>query len=384
MLYIHIPYCQTKCIYCNFFSGGNPDWERYFKAVANELSSRIEELKGNSLSSIYFGGGTPSLVPPDVFNTFMKSLNDCLAKNDIKIDDDIEVTLEVNPEDVEEIKIRNWLLNGVNRISMGIQTLGEGELNLINRRHTSAKAIESLRLLKKSFENISVDLIYGIPGQTEESIKGTLDRIISLNPQHISVYSLTYEEGTVLNFLKENKRIKEITEEESLQLNKVIETKLIEEGYERYEVSNYAKDNFRSRHNSGYWNGKHYLGLGPSASSYDGIKTRRTNPANLKNYIKFFENKDIKGSDFYEEEILTTEELIDERIFLSLRTSEGLDLKKFKRDFGEKNYQDLQKALSGWSVSGKMINEDGNVRLTSEGFDISDYIILSIVGKLQD
>lgn len=384
MLYIHIPYCHAKCIYCNFYSGGNPDWERYLKAVANELSSRIEELKGNSLSSIYFGGGTPSLIPPEVFNTFIINLYECLSMNDIRLDDDIEVTLEVNPEDVDENKISNWVLNGVNRISMGIQTLQEEELNLINRRHTSLKAIESLQLLKKNFDNISVDVIFGIPGQTEGSIISTIDRIISLDPQHISVYSLTYEEGTVLNFLKENKRIKEVTEEESLKFNKLIETKLKGEGFERYEVSNYAKPNFKSRHNSGYWSGKHYLGLGPSASSYDGTKTRRTNPANLKDYVKFFETKDCKNSVFYEEDTLTTDELVDERIFLSLRTSEGLDLRKFKRDFGEKKYMDLLKALSGWSESGKMITEDGNVRLTSEGFDISDYIILSIVGKLQD
>lgn len=380
MLYIHIPFCKGKCIYCDFYSTGKPDWNKYIKAVSTELSERIDELKADSLSSVYIGGGTPSLMPARTFMQFWEGITGILNSGRKSISDKTEITVEVNPEDVDEERARCWKDCGVNRISMGVQSLVDSELMTLHRRHNAWKAINSFNILKEHFSNISLDIIYGIPGQTKESLTYTLEKMTSLAPQHISAYSLTYEPGTPLSVLREQGRIQEVTEEESIEFGRIVSQFLEKASYERYEISNYALQGFQSRHNSGYWTGNSYLGLGPAASSFDGQTVRRTNTANLKSYLEFYLNPDARTKkQFYEEECLSTEERAIETIFLSLRTRRGLNLKDFERMFGPAKLSDLKTKSMRWIDSDHLRLNEHILSLTSKGIDISDHIILSLI-----
>lgn len=371
MLYIHIPYCKGKCIYCNFYSGGNPDWEKYFKTLASELTSRIDELRSESLSSIYFGGGTPSLIPERYIEAFFKFMYDTFQANGIGITANPEVTLEANPEDITEEKARCWRECGINRVSVGVQSLYNDELQLINRRHSAEKAIDSIGLLKQYFNNISVDVIYGFPGQNKAKLISTLDKIIELRPQHVSVYALTYEENTPLHVMRENGRLKECSEEEYLCFDRLITKRLGEAGFDRYEISNYSQPGFRSRHNGGYWSGEPYVGLGPSACSYDGVRTRRTNLPDIRSYLA--------GNIQYECETLSVSELEEECIMTRLRTKEGILLDRFADIFGEERLQNLLKKAERWIESSHLYFTDSRgLSLTEKGIPVSDYIILSL------
>ena len=383
MLYIHIPFCKSKCIYCDFYSGGNPQWQKYIKAVVSELSLRINELKDDSLSSIYIGGGTPSLIPEEDFLIFMDGIYSCLESNGISITTDTEITLEVNPEDVTKNKIEAWKSKGVNRISMGVQSLNDEELKIIKRRHNAQKALSSLEQIKKAFENFSIDLMYGLPGQTHSSLEASLKSLLEFHPPHISIYSLTFEEGTPLTILRDRKEISEAGEDEFINYNNIIQKQLADNGYERYEISNYSLPGFRSRHNSGYWTGKPYLGLGPSASSFDGDKIRRSNPADLKKYLEYFENPNNKSNKFYIEEQLSQEEQVEECIFLSLRTSDGLSLNTLTSKFGDKLKHRIMQVANDWINSEHIKLDEERLILTPKGFDISDYIILDLIGKME-
>ena len=378
MLYIHIPFCKGKCIYCDFYSGGNPDWSKYLKVVATELRSRIDELRGDSLSSIYIGGGTPSLIPAKDFEDFISEIKTIISGNEIDFSSDMEFTIEVNPEDVCAENIKAWKNAGVNRVSMGIQSLSNSELTLIRRRHTAEKALDSLYKLKQHFNNISIDIIYGIPGQTQQSLHESLEKILLARPAHISAYALTYEPKTLLYYLREKGEIRECPEELYLDFDNLIQQKLEGSGYERYEISNYSLAGMKSRHNRGYWQRKKYVGLGPSASSYDGARIRRTNPANLKAYVNHFSESRSIATPFYEEETLSKTEMMEEEIMVSLRTKEGINLDRFEAEFGKTASEYLIGKSQKWIDSGMLIHADSRLALTREGISISDLIILDL------
>ena len=367
MLYIHIPYCKGKCIYCDFYSGGNPDWKKYLKAVASELSVRADLLRGDCLSSIYIGGGTPSLIPPDEFTVFMADILSILRERKIEPAPDIETTIEVNPEDVDIPHVSTWKAGGINRVSMGVQSLEDKELKFLKRRHNAERALRALELLRGAFNNVSIDLIYGIPGQTEESLNFTLDRIIAQGPQHVSAYALTYEHATPLGVWRDRGQVTETPEETYLKFDDIISGRLEEAGYERYEISNYALPGYHSRHNSGYWNGNPYLGLGPSASSFDGDRRRRTNRADLHRYLE--------GTFNYDEEILSREERLEEIVMVSLRRRHGIDMSQLT--LSERGSV-LAKAQR-WVESGHLVFEENHLALTKKGIRISDFIILSLI-----
>lgn len=380
MLYIHIPFCKGKCIYCDFYSAGNPDWKTYIKAVVAELRSRIDELTGDSLSSIYIGGGTPSLIPKKEFSNLMESIYSTLHEYGIGISPTAEITLEVNPEDVEHEIISIWKSHGINRISMGIQTLNSRELAIIKRRHTREKAIEALNLISNNFKNFSVDIIYGLPQQTMLTLKETLDTILKFNPPHLSAYSLTYEPSTALTVLTEKGILPKCKEDILLLLGEYVVNLLQKCGYKRYEISNFSRPGFHSRHNSGYWAGKPYLGLGPSAASYDGNNIRRHNPAEIQEYITHFSQSKCDSKDvFYVEEKLTSEQLYIERIYVSLRKAEGIDLNKTEKDFGTEKVQDLIRKSKKWIKSDHIYISDNHLSLTNTGISISDHIILDLL-----
>ena len=280
-------------------------------------------------------------------------------------------------------------------MSMGVQSLDDEELRFFNRRHSSVKAIDSYYILKKYFNNISLDIIYGVPDFTElrrpinvlnsrhtmgiERLRSTLERFIALRPNHISAYALTFEGKTPLQLMADRNRISPVSDEEYKRQGELIFNMLTEAGYERYEVSNFALPGYSSRHNSGYWSGISYLGLGPSASSYDGIRIRRTNPAHLKGYLRHF--TEPTSAPFFEEEILSDDELAEERIFLSMRTTKGLDLQMFEIDFGYPRFACLTKGIEKWLKSGDIIVADNYLRFSSQGFWISDYIISELISS---
>lgn len=378
MLYIHIPYCSQKCIYCDFFSGTRPDWEKFISSLRNEIYTRFAELHTNSLSSIYIGGGTPSLIPIPFLHSIFDTIKEVLPLYDKKISDNPEITFEVNPEDVTEDLAIAWKEVGINRISMGIQTLVDAELHLLNRRHTAQKALDALEILKRHYNNISVDIIYGIPEQTIESLDDTLKKILKFKPNHISAYALTYEKGTVMEALRNMQRFEEVSEEIYLNMDDFINQKLKDNGFERYEISNYSLPGYKSRHNTGYWEGKEYLGCGPSASSFDGKSVRRKNPNNLKKYIEYWSRNDNRRK-LYQEEFLTKEERIIETIFTSLRRKEGLDLEDFANTYGKEESEKLKSAAGKWIKSGDIIYDGKHLELTSSGIKISDFIISNLI-----
>lgn len=371
MIYIHIPFCLEKCIYCDFYSGGSPDWKKYFKVTTSELSQRLGELRGSSISSIYLGGGTPSLIPKEDFREFVTNVFRQISERGYILTDNLEFTVEVNPEDVTQEMASVWRDAGVNRISMGVQSLNDLELKLLKRRHSTDKVKVAYNILKQHFNNISLDLIYGIPGQDMKSLSVTLDGFLDMEPSHISAYALTYESGTPLSLFRERGAVLECSEEEYLEMDKMINDRLENSGYERYEISNYSLEGFRSRHNNGYWEGKAYLGIGPSAASFNGIRTRRTNLPDLKSYL----NGDIKCAS----ETLTDEELMEETIMVRLRTKEGLDISQFEERFGVSATSKVLNKAVRWRDSGHIGINQGRLALTKHGIAISDHIILDLI-----
>ena len=372
-LYIHIPYCRHKCLYCDFYTGGLriADWEKYVGCLLNEFSQRRDELDFK-VATLYLGGGTPSLIPVKPFLRLMDGVCHRLDQSDFK-----EFTLEANPEDVTDEKIKVWKECGVNRVSLGVQTLIDSELKTIGRWHDSQCSIIAIEKLLWEIGNVSVDVMFGIPGQTPSTYISTLKRVLKAKPTHISSYALMLEEGTAMTQLYNSKRIILPSESEWIEMYEATINILKEEGYERYEISNYSKPGQESCHNLSYWEGKPYLGLGPGAHSYDGGKIRRENPNDLKGYLRHF--SDGEGKKFYNEEFLKEEELREEMILTRLRTSRGLNLKEFADRFGEKEIKRLLQNAQGFITQGKLQKTDDFIRFTDAGFSVSDSILVSLI-----
>ena len=379
-IYIHIPFCAGKCVYCDFFSAGvsQADWPRYVRALLNELEERKNELRGD-LSTLYIGGGTPSLMDGEAFAEMAEGIRRITEKRDSWE----EFTIEVNPEDVNEARCIEWRLCGVNRISMGVQSFVDSELRSVRRRHDSRKAIAAAKLLRKHFDNISLDLIFGLPGQIIESWKESVETALSLNPDHISAYSMMLEPGTPLTVLAEQGRVVLPDENTNVEMFRYLTEHLSTRGYVQYEISNYARVGYESRHNRRYWLGNPYIGLGPGAHSYDGERIRRSNPTQLREYLERFDtsnsSRDGETPPFYKEEVLTDDELMEERIMLAMRTREGLDMKAFSLRFGEEAGRAVMQSSITLAKQKLVENNNGHVRLTPEGVMLSDDVILRLV-----
>lgn len=372
-IYIHIPFCRNKCLYCDFYTGGAriADWNNYIKSLVNELLFRRKELCWNP-KTLYIGGGTPSLIPSEEFSELIKNINEITGKDSFD-----EFTVEVNPEDIDENKLKVWKEIGVNRISIGVQSLNDKELRSIGRHHNAREAIYSIMLLKEFFENISIDIMFGLPGQTLNSYMETLKGIIELHPTHISSYSLMLEEGTALSLLNRQGRLSLPNEEEWMNMFDVTPEYLETQGYKRYEISNYSVPGFESVHNSNYWNGHPYLGLGPGAHSFDGFKIRRSNPNDIHKYLKKFKKPSISESEekFFIEEILSEKERMEEMIMTRLRRTEGLNLEEFETEFGSCSKNSLRDKIKPFIEKGLMKEKDKQVSLTDRGFQLSDDVI---------
>lgn len=362
-LYIHVAYCRSKCKYCDFFSGGdrNADWSRYTDALIRELKSRITE-NGCPFLTVYVGGGTPSLMPPAEFSRLAEAIRPYAM-------DAVEFTLEANPDDITEEMLRVWKESGVNRLSIGIQTFHDELLGAIGRRHNAETAEKAYLLSGNYFSNISVDLMFGLPGQTVEMWKKDVEKAISLHPKHISAYTLMYEPGTVMTALRDAGRIRETDDETVLEMYRILVDELKRAGYGHYEISNFTLPGYRSRHNTSYWTQVPYIGIGPSAHSYDGHRTRKANRPDIRDYLE--------GKDISETEILTDEELQEEYIMTRLRTLEGIPLNDFSARFGEKALIRLRNRAAKISAD-DLSQSEARIALTEKSVPVSDRIIVEL------
>lgn len=371
-VYIHIPFCARKCVYCDFYSVGArlADWPRLVSALLDEARIRVPELTGAGAKcdTLYIGGGTPSLLPPGEFGR--------LAAGVLSLTGPVsEFTVEVNPDDVTGELADAWRGAGVDRVSMGVQSLVDDELRAIGRRHDSRRAREAYDTLRRRFGNVSLDLMFGLPGQTRRSLRESVAGVIDMRSEHVSVYSLMYEERTALTRMRDSGRIDETPEEESAAMFADITEMLDAAGYEQYEISNYSQPGFRSRHNSAYWSGEPYVGLGPAAHSYDGLRTRRANAPDVRAYISRWLDG---GGDAVTVETLTDDELREEMIMTRLRTRGGIPLEEFRRRFGAVAFRSLLSASRRWVAGGLMEERDGTLALSRRGVMVSDEIIVSL------
>lgn len=323
-LYIHIPFCKQACHYCDFHFSTNRELTQLLsKALAGEIEIQKDYLKGEALNTIYLGGGTPSLLSIEELEIIFNTIS-----SHYRIDTDPEITLEANPDDLTPEKLSEFKQVGINRLSVGIQSFDPVVLKFLNRAHDEKVALESIKLAREAgFQNISIDLIYSIPGQDNAAWKKNLAQAIELSPEHISSYSLSIEEKTAFGRWKQSGKLKTVDEEIAAQQFEILMEELELHGYEHYEISNFSKPGFHSRHNSSYWEQKKYLGIGPSAHSYDGI-TRQFNIRNNHLYLKSLHEHKVP----FELEVLTPANKINEYIFTTLRTNRGCDLMKLDHD----------------------------------------------------
>lgn len=379
-IYVHVPFCRRKCFYCDFYSVGErlADWSRLVDAYLKEFNSRRKEWQDFGTVTIYIGGGTPSLMPAEEFMRLASGIVSGLTDNGGNNTRIVEFTIEVNPDDVTEEKARAWRDAGVNRVSMGVQSFNDDELKAIGRRHDAVKAEEAYAVLRRHFSNISLDLMFGLPGQTLESLIESVDRVIGLNPEHISVYSLTYEENSALTRMRNSGKVTEAPEDLSEGMFEGIRVRLESAGYELYEISNYSRPGYRSRHNSNYWRGVPYVGLGPAAHSYNGNNQRRWNVPDIKKYIQGIETD---PEAVYEMEGLTENECREEMLLTALRTKEGIDLNEYSCRFGAPALKELERLAAPFVAGGNLaysVPDGTRLHLTPSGVMISDTIISSL------
>ena len=373
-IYIHVPFCQSRCAYCDFYSTTLLTHRTaYVDAVCRELRHRLPELKGEPIKTIYFGGGTPSTLTIEELKRILKALENLEVLGN---PNNLEITLEANPDDLTEEYVQGLRTLPINRVSLGIQSFHDRTLCLVGRRHTAQEAIDAVRRLQQAgLTNISIDLIYGLPGESIEDWTYSLDQAIALGVKHISAYHLTYEEGTRLWRMQEQGLVTPIDEEQSIQAFELLRAKLLAAGYEHYEISNFALPGFHSRHNSSYWQGISYIGVGPGAHSYDG-RHRRWNLSNLTDYIATPKGEEVP----HEVEHLTTDERYDERIITELRTAQGIDLTKLKADFGDSYHTHCLRCAAPYIERGQLLHtEDNHLRLTPESILISDAVMRDLM-----
>ena len=369
-LYVHIPFCASRCIYCDFFSTVRlEERERYVDTLRKELTNRLSCSPWNtqtSFQTIYLGGGTPSqLTHEQLSRLFDHIYSSC------SIEPDAEVTMECNPEDIDLEFLTKLRHLPVNRLSMGVQTFDDERLRFLHRRHTSDKALEAVAACQDAgYGNISIDLMFGFPGETLEAWESDLTEALKLDVQHLSAYSLMVEEGTRLHQLMQSGALLPLDEETSLQQYIMLTEHMTASGYKHYEISNFSKPGFRSRHNSSYWQGIPYLGIGAGAHSYDG-RNRRWNASSLDTYINGVEQSQV----YSESEQLSDRDRYNEYVMTRLRTSEGIDLSDFKQRFSPFHLRYLLENLKKHTDGGNVVKTADNIHLSVKGIYVSDSVM---------
>lgn len=371
-IYIHIPFCVHKCIYCDFLSAPADDDVKYAytKALINEIRNTADGQVKDKITSIFFGGGTPSVLPDCCIADILMAVRDCFD-----ISDDAEITMECNPGTVNESRLSEYRAAGVNRLSFGLQSADNNELKMLGRIHTFEQFAESFRLARNAgFNNINVDLMSAIPGQTEAKLENTFDKVMALQPEHISVYSLILEDGT---YLADNidKFPPVPDEDEDRRMYHMTKERLYSAGYERYEISNYSRPGYECRHNLLYWNRGEYYGFGCSAAGFIGNE-RYSDIRDVKKYIEF--NGDIEK--LHENiEILTKEDAMEEFMFLGLRKMSGVDVMDFQRRFGVPIENVYAKEIEHNIDKGLLIRQGDMLKLTEYGIDICNTVMSDFI-----
>ncbi len=360
-IYIHIPFCKQACHYCNFhFSTSLRYKNELIPALLKEMELQRDYFINETVETVYIGGGTPSLCSAD-------EINRILAKvfSNYHVNTGAEITLEANPDDITKEKLAEWKNAGINRLSIGVQSFFDDELRWMNRAHTAEMAKDSLALATRDFNNISIDLIYGLPVSNNDKWKQNVEKAIAFGIPHLSCYALTVEPKTPLQKLIHLKKAEDVNPDQQSEQFMLLVQWMAGAGYEHYEISNFAKPGFRSSHNSSYWQQKKYLGFGPSAHSFDG-HARWWNLSNNKIYIQSINN----GKPSFEKEVLTLVQKLNEYIMTSLRTNEGLDLSALN----ETRSHELRVASKKYIENGLVRMEGGFLKLTSEGKLFADGI----------
>ena len=380
-IYIHIPFCVRKCLYCDFLSGPASDgeMESYVNLLLREIKKQAIFYGGHRVISIFLGGGTPSLLPERETGRILERVREAFS-----LAEDAEITIECNPGTVTAEKLKNYITYGINRLSIGLQSTDDEELARIGRIHDYGSFLETYRLARAAgFHNINIDLMAGLPGQSLASYGKTLERVVALSPEHISAYSLILEEGTLLYVNQKAYTFPD--EDEEREMYELTGRYLGEAGFHRYEISNYAREGYECRHNKVYWRRGDYAGFGLGASAMV-RNVRWKNPdeqADYKACVEKMEKSSPQGMDFAEMlrqtgrrevQILTTQEQMEEFMFLGLRLTEGVDLQEFQDFFGKSAEEIYGKQLSSFAAQGLLEREGRRLRLTPRGIDVSNVV----------
>ncbi len=370
-IYLHIPFCKRRCIYCDFYSTTHENRkDEYIEMLCKELFIRKDYLEGETISTIYFGGGTPTQLEKKHFEQVFETIHQHYPLNN-----NAEITIEANPDDLSPDYIQMLHQLPFNRISIGIQTFNDSTLKLLHRRHNASQAVNAVKSCQDiGFDNISIDLMYGLPGESIASWEADLKQAVALNVQHISAYHLIYEEGTELWNLKQKHKVEEVNEDFSITFFSMLIDYLKEYGFEHYEISNFALPNKHSQHNSSYWEDIKYLGCGAAAHSYN-QQSRQWNIASLAAYIKGIKEGHIP----HETEKLDLYTRYNDRIITSIRTSKGLLLSELKNKYGNTIYDFCMDNARFHLKQGTLTIEDGRLHLTRKGIFISDGIMSDLL-----
>ena len=370
-IYIHIPFCKKRCTYCDFYTEVAPKLiPRLVDSICKEIEIRADYLANNQIDTIYFGGGTPSVLKPEQFSAIFKAIYSTFS-----VSENAEITFESNPDDLSVQFFESISQLPFNRISIGIQSFDDDDLKRINRRHVGNQAVQAIRNAQHAgFKNISIDLIYGLPYQTIEKWEKQLNMALIMNVQHISSYGLTYEEGTKLWEQREKGEVIPVDDDTMNEMYLLLVKNMKEKGFDAYEISNFAQKDYRSRHNSAYWKQQPYLGLGPSAHSYN-LVSRQWNVSSILKYVYAVENK----TNFFETENLSISEKFNDYVMVSLRTSEGIDLEYIKTEFGKKFVIECLENSPPFVDSLHLNLTDNRLSLTSKGVLISNQILIELM-----
>ncbi|MDR2912095.1 MAG: radical SAM family heme chaperone HemW [Alistipes sp.] len=369
-LYIHIPLCKSRCAYCDFYKSTAAERaEEVVGALKREMAARREFLPEGRLDTIYLGGGTPSLLSPEQLRGLLGRAAELWDCSELR-----EVTMEANPEDLTDEYIAGLAGTGFDRLSIGVQSFDDGLLRMMNRRHDAARAKDAVKAAQRAgFDNITIDLIFGIPEMTAAQWERSLDEAIDLGVQHISAYHLTIEPGTAFG----QRGLRPIDEAESERQYETLRRRLGDAGFEHYEISNFALPGRRAVHNSAYWSGEPYLGIGPSAHSFDGARRREWVVADIGEYLA-----GVGGGDIYDGETLSDRELFNERVMTALRTAAGLDLGAMEERFGRERVLALAGRAERFLGDGLLVRGGGSAtrggdsfRVPAERFLMSDFVI---------
>ncbi len=370
-IYIHIPFCKTLCSYCDFYHVvSRSDNQAFIDALVKESAIRREYIGNEVISTVYIGGGTPSLLSVKEIQSILDNIRKLYS-----VEENCEMTMEMNPDDIGKDYLNDLKYSDINRISLGIQSWRDSDLKLLNRRHNVAQAVYALEeTIKTGFKNVTIDLIYGIPGLTSQDWSSNLDFSFSFDIKHLSAYHLTIEPGTVFGKMKEKGLLSEIEEEESNTQFHILIDKAESAGFVHYEISNFGKPGFFSMHNSNYWKQVNYLGLGPSAHSFNGY-SRQWNVRDVKKYIKAVNS----GSLLFEREELDKRTRFNEYIMTSLRTMWGIDLDYVERTFDKEGYDYIVNLAGKFIDYGLMKPDKKTLILTNQGKMISDNVISELM-----